>query len=73
MFCPKCGKINPDSENVCSGCGAELREEVEIVTKKKNHTVLKFVIAAVVVAVIVVAVLLLAGCTTGEIPEPTRF
>ena len=71
MFCPKCGKINPDNGERCSGCGAVLHEETETVVKKKNHTVLKIVIAAVVVAAIVVAVVLLAGCSTSEIPNET--
>ena len=71
MFCPKCGKINPDNSERCSGCSAVLHEEVEVTSKKKNHTVLKIVIAAVVVAAIVVAVVLLTGCSTSEIPKET--
>lgn len=27
MFCPKCGRINPDEEEFCKGCGAALHEE----------------------------------------------
>ncbi len=68
MFCPKCGKINPDSGEKCSGCGAVLHEEVEVTPKKKNHKVLKIVIAAVVVIAVVVAIVLLTGCS-GEIPD----
>lgn len=71
MFCPKCGKINPDNGEKCSGCGAVLFEQVQVIPKKKNHTVLKIVIAAVVVAAVVVAVVLLTGCSTSEIPKET--
>ena len=41
MFCPKCGKINPDTEKLCSGCGAELREE-QVIAPKKSKKGLKF-------------------------------
>ena len=68
MFCPKCGKINPDSEKVCSGCGAELREEVASPVKKKKGSKLWLVIVALLI-IAVVAVLLLSGCSTGEIPK----
>lgn len=71
MFCPKCGKINPDNGETCSGCGAELHEQVEVIPKKKNHTALKIIIAAVVVVAVVVAVVLLTGCGSSEIPTET--
>ena len=71
MFCPKCGKINPDNIETCSGCGAALQEKVEVIPEKKNHIALKIVIAAVVIVVVVVAVVLLSGCSTSEIPKET--
>ena len=71
MFCPKCGKINPDNGETCSGCGAVLHEAVEVTPKKKNHTVLKIVIAAVVIAAVVTAIVLLTGCSSSEIPKET--
>lgn len=71
MFCPKCGKINPDNCERCSGCGADLHQEVVKAPEKKNHTVLKIVIVAVVVAAIVIAVVLLTGCSSSEIPKET--
>ena len=71
MFCPKCGKINPDNGETCSGCGAVLHEETEVVTKKKNHTALKIAVIAVIVVAVVVAVVLLTGCSTSDIPKET--
>ena len=71
MFCPKCGKINPDDGVNCNGCGAVLREETDAAPKKKNHTALKIVIAAVVVVAVVVAVVLLTGCSSSDIPKET--
>ena len=71
MFCPKCGKINPDEAERCNGCDAVLHEAVEEAPKKKNHTVLKIVIAAVVIAVVVTAIVLLTGCSSSEIPKET--
>ncbi len=69
MFCPKCGKINPDTEVKCSGCGAELREEAPAPVKKSNKT-WKIALATIaVVAVIVVAVVLLSGCGHAMMPD----
>ena len=56
MFCPKCGRINPDENEVCKGCGAQLHTEDETVKKKsKGGFVKKLVIALVVIACICVA------------------
>ena len=55
MFCPKCGRMNPDEEEFCKGCGAVLHdpEEESAKLKKKNHAKTKLValIAALVLAV----------------------
>lgn len=70
MFCPKCGKINPDTDEKCSGCGAVLYEEVAPVTKKKNNNILKTaIVAVVIIAIVVLAIVLLSGCSGGEMPD----
>lgn len=67
MFCPKCGKINPDTEELCSGCGAVLHEEQTAPLPKKGRG-LKIAIALIaVVAVVVITVLVLSGCNPGNI------
>lgn len=70
MFCPKCGKINPDNEEVCSGCGAVLHEETEVAVsaKKGNGKKITFIIIAVLI-VVILAVLLLNGCGGGTLPD----
>lgn len=69
MFCPKCGKINPDDAQNCSGCDALLKEEV-VVAVKKTSGVLKWVITALVILVIIaVIVFLMSGCSGGELPK----
>ena len=69
MFCPKCGKINPDNGEICSGCGASLLSEKAAVTEKKGHGVLKAVIIGVIIVIAaLVAVFLLNGC--GRVPLP---
>ncbi len=52
MFCPKCGKMNPDDREKCSGCGAVLHEEEPRNAKKKKSPVGKIIaiIAALAVA-----------------------
>lgn len=69
MFCPKCGKINPDSEKLCSGCGAELHEEQAVVPAKKKNGLKIALTVVVVLAVIIVAVLILNGCNPGNIAD----
>ena len=69
MFCPKCGKINPDTEEKCSGCGADLHEEnTEIPKKKKNGLKIALTLAAVL-AVVIVVVLVLNGCNPGSVKQ----
>ena len=65
MFCPKCGKINPDSSTLCSGCNTPLYEEKETLPEKKiswGRIILAFAIIAVAVVVA------LSGCG-GKIPQ----
>ena len=70
MFCPKCGKINPDNEEKCSGCGAQLHEEAETQVCEKKGRGMKIAFAIIVVLVIIcVAVLLLNGCSSGTLPD----
>lgn len=68
MFCPKCAKINPDSNDLCSNCGAVLHEDSEISMKKSSN--FKAIVAILlVIAVIVAIVLLFNGCTPGNIEQ----
>lgn len=71
MFCPKCGKINPDNSEICSGCNAVLHTEDEkkkFPEKKKWIKTVLVVIAIVVVAAVVI--MLLNGCGAAtDIPE----
>lgn len=69
MFCPKCGKINPDTDSLCSGCGANLHEEEKIVPKKSKNGVKIALSLVVVVAIVIVAVLILNGCNPGNIVD----
>ena len=52
MFCPKCGKMNPDERENCSGCGAVLHEPKTKAPKKKKGVAGKIIaiIAALAVA-----------------------
>ena len=71
MFCPKCGKKNPDNNEVCSGCNAPLHteEENKNTPKKKNWIGVAITVVAVAV-VVTVAIILLTGCGGGTaIPE----
>lgn len=70
MFCPKCGKINPDENKECSGCGAVLKEENEVPAAKKKGKALKIIVTAlIVIAVICIVLLLLNGCGSVLPPE----
>lgn len=53
MFCPKCGKMNPDDREFCSGCNAVLHEPKEEAPKKKNNALGK-IIAIIAAAAVVV-------------------
>lgn len=66
MFCPECGKINPDNNTECSGCGALLKEEPSPTKKSSKGKVWKAVAVLVIVAVIVAIVLVLNGCSAPE-------
>lgn len=70
MFCPKCGKINPDNEEKCSGCGAVLHEEAAAAVPGKKPRGLKIAFAIIAVLIIVcIVVFLLNGCGTGTLPD----
>lgn len=70
MFCPKCGKINPDNEERCSGCGAELHAETEPITPAKKRNGLKIAFAIVAVLIIIcILIFILSGCDMGGIPK----
>ncbi len=58
MFCPKCGRINPDEEIVCKGCGATLHEEKEEVAPQNKGLIKKLVIAAVIIIIAVAVVII---------------
>ena len=64
MFCPKCGKINADNNQECSGCGTSLVENVVKAPSKKGKA-WKYA-AVLVIVVIVVAVLILSGCAAPD-------
>lgn len=72
MFCPKCGKINPDNNEVCSGCNAPLHDENEKKPPEKKAKLGKILLtAAIIVIAVVVAVLVLNGCGGIKAPEET--
>ncbi len=72
MFCPKCGKINPDNSEICSGCNAPLHDENEksAPAKKTNWGRILLVVAIIVIAAVVVT-LVINGCGSTKIPEET--
>lgn len=53
MFCPKCGKMNPDEKELCSGCGAVLHEPNAQKPKKKKGVGAK-IIAVIAAAAVVI-------------------
>lgn len=53
MFCPKCGKINPDNEEKCSGCGELLHAETESISPVKKRNGLKIALAIIAVLIII--------------------
>ena len=70
MFCPKCGKINPDDAQMCSGCNSVLHEETQTAVPQKKGKGIKilFAIIAVLISVCIV-VFLLSGCGPASLPE----
>ena len=70
MFCPKCGKINPDNSEICSGCNAHLHDENEkkVPAKKMNWGRILLAVAIIIIAVVVVA-LILSGCGGVKAPD----
>lgn len=63
MFCQKCGKINPDNEEKCSGCGAILQKAPSPAAPKKGK-VWKIIAAAVLLVIAVcIIVFLFSGCS----------
>lgn len=66
MFCPKCGKINPDNNVECNGCGALLKEENVSVKKATKGKAWKLAVVLVLAVVVVAAVLILSGCSAPE-------
>ena len=69
MFCPKCAKINPDSNDLCSNCGAVLRENNYDVPVKRKGGFKAAAAILLVVAIVVAIVLLLNGCAPGDIEK----
>ena len=70
MFCPKCGKINPDNNEACSGCNAPLHDENEKKVPAKKSNMGKILLAAAIIIIaVVVVVLVLSGCGKVEAPE----
>ncbi len=51
MFCPKCGKMNPDERENCSGCGAVLHEPKAEEPKKKKSLAGRIIAAIAALAV----------------------
>lgn len=69
MFCPKCAKINPDSNDLCSNCGAVLREKSHGSSVKRSGNFKAIVAILLVVAVVAAVVVLLNGCDPGNIDQ----
>lgn len=69
MFCPKCGKINPDDAQICSGCKAALQEENAVKAPEKKKNKIKFFwVGLALLIIICVIVFLLSGCAGTELP-----
>lgn len=54
MFCPECGRMNPDEEVLCKGCGAQLHQENEENNKKRKSGV-GIKIASGIIALLIAA------------------
>lgn len=57
VFCPKCGRINPDEEETCKGCGALLHEKKEEAPKKSKFP--NKLLAGIIVILIAVALIVI--------------
>ena len=68
VFCPKCGKINPDDGKICTGCSAVLEENdsLEKKPKKRLGKVMSIIIAALVIAAVCLITINLTGCAPQE-------
>ncbi len=53
MFCPKCGKMNPDDREFCSGCNAVLHEQEAETPKRKRGAAGKIAALAAAAAIVV--------------------
>ncbi len=49
MFCPKCGKVLPDSANFCDDCGAVIAEAEATPKKAKNSAFPPWIIAIIII------------------------
>ena len=67
MFCQKCGKINPDNQEKCSGCGAIL-EKTQVLQAPKKRKMWKIVLAALLLIIaVLVVVFLFSGCGGADV------
>lgn len=64
MYCPKCGKENPDDANVCAQCGATLKEPTEA---KKTNINLKAIIPLACAFVVAVVLLVVFISNSGKV------
>lgn len=62
MFCPKCGRMNPDEEEFCKGCGAVLHEEKNEPERKKSGGKLAAAIVICAAAAVGAVVFALTSC-----------
>lgn len=63
MFCPKCGKINPDNSEICSGCSAVLHMENDEKSAPKNKKWLRAIFGAIAILfATAIVIMLLKGC-----------
>lgn len=63
MFCPKCGRINPDDGDACKGCSAPLHEGKAEVPKKRFGVVFVAIFVAIAIAVSCFVIASISGCS----------